>query len=750
MKKQIFLLFALFLLSLPTFAQTFHLKGKIYDSQSKQGIARVNVSILQTIAGTASDKEGNFTLQIIDLQKITLQISCIGYESLQKEIQLSQADNFLEIALKPSVISLNKEVVVSANRYEQNQFETNQTSSVIGTTQLFQSALRSTPETLMGITGVFVQKTNHGGGSPFVRGLTGQQTLLMIDGIRLNNATFRSGPNQYFNTIDPLSLERIEVLRGAGSVQYGSDAIGGLVQVLTKNPTFSDKFSASGSLYGKLMSAGMEQSGRGEIALSNKNIAVQTGISYRNFGDMLAGGNRGKLSPTGYNEYAFDTKARFRLNNNHLLTLNYQYFEQNEVPLYHRVVLENYQYSYFDPQDRQLFYAKLAGFYKSKFLQKVELTYSNQFTNEGRFNQRNQSQITTFENDKVRTQALILQVHSAPMRFWEVQSGVEYYFDKVNSSRLESNLQTLSQVSKRGLYPDNAKMTNLAFFTLHQFNFKKINISSGLRYNFIQLVIPDQAIGESKIAPSALVGDFSLAYSLHKNHKIIASANTSFRSPNIDDLGTLGIVDFRYELPTNSLQPEKSFNTQLAWKANTGKFSTSIAFFQNQLSNLINRVRQGKDSIQGYQVYRKENTAEAFIRGAEAEFAYQISPKFTVLGNITYLYGQNKTNNEPMRRIPPLNGKLAVFYTQKQFYANLEWLFAGKQDRLAQGDKDDNRIAKGGTPSWNVINFNLGYTYKNIRANGGISNIFNELYRTHGSGVDGYGRHFWVTARLQF
>jgi iron complex outermembrane receptor protein/hemoglobin/transferrin/lactoferrin receptor protein len=749
--KQIFLLIYFFCSSAFCLqGQNFLLKGRIYDSQTQASIERANIVILQTSLGVSSDKEGNFSIQLPNFQKVTLKISCIGYETLQKEIRVSEQSEELAMPMRPAVFSLHKEVIVSANRYEQNEFETNAVTSVVSATQLVGNTLRSTPEILIGTTGVFVQKTNHGGGSPFIRGLTGQQTLLMIDGIRLNNATFRSGPNQYFNTIDPLSLERIEVVRGAGSVQYGSDAIGGLVQVLTKNPTFADKLTINGNLYGKMMSSGMEQSGRGEIELSNKNIAVQTGLSYRNFGDMLAGGGKGKLTPTGYNELAFNTKARFRLSNNYLLTLNYQYVEQNQVPLYHRVVLENYQYSYFDPQDRQLFYARLSGFYQNRLFQKVELTYSYHFSHEGRYNRRNQSQTLVYEEDKTRTQALIFQVHSAPARFWEIQSGAEYYFDKVSSMRLESNGQTLTKIYKRGLYPNNSTMDNLAFFTLHQFRFTQFNISSGLRYNFIRLSIPEQTIGKTVISPSALVGDVSLAYQFHKNHKLIASANTAFRSPNIDDLGTLGIVDFRYELPTNNLQPEKSLNTQIAWKANAGRFSSSLAVFQNQLSNLINRVRQGRDSIQGYQVYRKENVAEAVIRGTEAEFAYQISSKFTFLGNITYLYGQNKTNNEPVRRIPPVNGKLSLFYSQKQFYANLEYLFAGKQDRLAQGDKDDNRIGKDGTPSWNVVNLYLGYTYKNIRLVGGLGNIFNELYRIHGSGVDGYGRHFWLTARLQF
>jgi iron complex outermembrane receptor protein/hemoglobin/transferrin/lactoferrin receptor protein len=114
------------------------------------------------------------------------------------------------------------------------QFDTPEAVSVLTQKQLLQNAPRSTPEALMGLPGVWVQKTNHGGGSPFIRGLTGQQTLILIDGIRLNNATFRSGPNQYFNTIDPQSIAQIEVLRGSGSVQYGSDALGGVVHVLTK------------------------------------------------------------------------------------------------------------------------------------------------------------------------------------------------------------------------------------------------------------------------------------------------------------------------------------------------------------------------------------------------------------------------------------------------------------------------------------------------------------------------------------
>ena len=160
------------------------------------------------------------------------------------------------------------ELVVSALRTATNRFSTAEAIDVINAKNMGKLQSRTTPEALTNINGVFVQKTNHGGGSPFVRGLTGNQTLLLVDGVRLSNATFRYGPNQYFNTIDPLSIERIEVLRGGGSVQYGSDALGGTIQVFSKNPEFSTQNTFNGRLFGKVTTQGMEQTGRGELGFS--------------------------------------------------------------------------------------------------------------------------------------------------------------------------------------------------------------------------------------------------------------------------------------------------------------------------------------------------------------------------------------------------------------------------------------------------------------------------------------------------
>ena len=170
------------------------------------------------------------------------------------------------VAQEDSSSAVLKEVVISAQRKSAELLKVPYMVAYGGKDYFRTYQPRTTPEALQGMSGVFVQKTNHGGGSPFVRGLTGNQVLMLVDGIRLNNSTFRYGPNQYLNTIDPYSIDRIEVAKGTGSVQYGSDAMGGVIQVFTKEPAFSvDGSRWNGSLTGKLASRAMEHTGRVEI-----------------------------------------------------------------------------------------------------------------------------------------------------------------------------------------------------------------------------------------------------------------------------------------------------------------------------------------------------------------------------------------------------------------------------------------------------------------------------------------------------
>lgn len=641
------------------------------------------------------------------------------------------------------------EVFITAQRSKQDELKIPYAVKRLGKEQFQQFVPRTTPEALQGINGVFIQKTNHGGGSAFIRGLTGNQTLLLMDGIRLNNSTYRYGPNQYLNTIDPFLIERVEVAKGTGSVQYGTDALGGVIQLFSHEPDFrkeKSKLGANGLV--KYMSGNMEKTARASLTYASERMVFTGGITLRDFGDLIGGDTTGKQSPSGYDEWSLNAKAKFLLTKRMQLTLSHQQLKQTHVPVYYKVRLENFALNEFDLQKHQLQYARLEMNTKVKWADKFTLIASHQQTNEGRAGRRNGSNILRNENDNVQTIGLTFDINSRFSRSWTANSGVELYRDKVNSKTVDSDIFLNSSVQKRGLYPDNATYGNYSLYSLHHFSYERWFVDAGIRFNTFSINLQDTSIGKVKITPTALVHNAAVNYAINRNHHVYIGYSTGYRAPNVDDMGTLGIVDFRYELPTANLNPEKSGNLEAGYKFNLKKFKGDVAVYYMHLNDLITRVKEDGMFMNGYQVYRKENTEEAFITGAEAELTWLPVDGLQVLGNFSYNYGHNKTKNEPLRRIPPVNGRVISSYKKGHWFASLEWLYATKQIRLAQGDKDDNRIPNGGTPGWNVMNIYAGYEWYQLRFNTGIQNIFNEDYRTHGSGINGVGRSVWVAVAL--
>ncbi len=650
-------------------------------------------------------------------------------------------------AQQDSATSSLEEVVVTAQRIEQKSLWIPYSVKKINNQYFKERSPRTTPEALQGINGMFIQKTNHGGGSAFIRGLTGNQTLILIDGIRLNNSTFRYGPNQYLNTIDPYTIDRIELAKGTGSVQYGTDALGGVIHVISKDPHFAvGRSSWKGKLLTKYMSGDMEKTARAEIGYSSTTIGFTGGFTFRNFGDLIGGDTTGKQIPSGYNEWAINAKAKFLLHEKVQLTISHQNVAQQHVPLYHKIILEDFALNEFDRQKRSLQYARLDIKGKSRLLKIVEIIASRQQSMEGRESQKNGSVTLRKEKDDTNTIGLTGDIFSELGKLWTANTGVEIYKDKIRSDRNDINTQNNSTGKKRGLYPDGAKYGNYSLYSLHHLRYKNWVVDAGLRFNTFSIELNDTTLGNIKIHPSALVWNGALMYRIFSQHHIYINYSTGYRAPNIDDMGSLGIVDFRYEIPTNDLRPEKSANLELGYKFASKKLKGDVALYHMRLKDLITRVKVDGKMINGYQVYQKENIEDALIKGVEAELAWKMLEILDVSGSVTYTYGVNKTKSEPLRRIPPLHGRLLGTLRKQAWFASAEFLFSSKQSRLAAGDKQDNRIPSGGTPGWEVINIYTGNQWGSFNFNIGLQNIFNQDYRTHGSGINGVGRSALLSA----
>ena len=641
-------------------------------------------------------------------------------------------------------------IVVSASRQQISTLKTPYSVSVFQQKDIEKLASRATPDMLSNITGVFIQKTNLGGGSAFVSGLTGNQTLLIIDGIRFNNSTFRYGPNQYLNNIDPSIVSKIELLKGSGSVQYGSDALTGVVNFFTLQPEFTAQKTFGGQLSARVATQGMELSEQLKMTFTSENTGIVFVGANKQFGDIVRGVGLGLQRPTGYNEWDYFGKIRQKVSKTWVIEGLLQTTQQTQVPVFHKIQLENFKINEMDLQKYQRGYLKTVGQYENPIFRKIEFSVSQQTSIEQRKLQKNASTSLRAERDEINTMGILANVQSQFSSTWSAHSGIDYFNDRINSSREDINLTNNSIKALRGLYPNDAEYQYHSIYSIHHLDLDAWQVETGLRFHQNVASLPDTTLGLAKVKSSALVYSLGIARAIIQGISLYANTSSGFRAPNMDDLGSLGIIDFRYELPAFDLKPEYSQNYEVGIKISKAKFFQELTIFQTELENLITRIKTSK-VIQGYPVYEKRNVDKAFLRGGEWSGRYELSNSVSAKANISYVYGQSVTLNEPIRRIPPLHGGFNISYARKNLYLNSELLFAATQDRLSAGDKADNRMNPLGTPGWAIINLQAKYLFNShLSVSLQAHNMGDVDYRMHGSGINGVGRSLWGQIHLNF
>lgn len=712
---------------------------------------------LDSIQVATSDEEGFVSTEAPELEQLGYALFIAKKEGYNSQVfDVLTSDSFGQrpifyigfVELRPFSYELPEGINITSSRSPSSSLTSPTAMSILELSSLEENQARSMAEAMIGVPGVWMQKTNHGGGSPILRGLTGNQTLLMIDGIRLNNSTYRYGSNHYLNTIDPASLSRVEVMRGQGSVQYGSDALGGTVNFLSKQLTFTEEgISVSGRLSGKYLGYNMERSGRALVNVSGKKLAFSGGFSYKDFGDLVAGGDLGVEVPSAYRERDLDAKLQWFLAPKQKVTLLYQQVVQTGAGRYDQVAQQGYQIYRFDPQLRKLAYVRLESFVEKPWLDKIQTTVSWQRSEKTRIKQLGRSPYISTESDEVSTFGASLEALSQ-IGSWSMTSGIEWYADQVSSEKFLKSILSRTPVVFPGLYPDESSAMQLGAFSLHTYERSNWQLNAGLRVNAFQVNASDETFGELTVSPTAIVGNGAFVWKLSRSSSLILSANSGFRSPNINDLSTFGSFDSGIEVPNPDLEPERSLTYELGYKKAGDFISWELFAYHTDLSNLITRTPstwEGQEFLNGEQVYQKMNLESAFLRGAEANIGYRPAPGLSVEGSLIYTYGADAAGN-PLRRIPPLNGRVLLRYERNNWWVKAEVLFAGTQSRLSGGDIDDDRIADGGTPGWSVINLRGGYDWKQVSLRAGLENLLDEAYRIHGSGVDGMGRNVWVGA----
>jgi len=663
------------------------------------------------------------------------------------------------------------EVIVTATRSAKRRFDLPYTADVIDQQQMRERSYRTVPQALRDVPGVMVQETSPGQGSPYIRGFTSMRNVFMVDGVRLNNSVFRQGPNQYWNTIDPFLIDRVEIVKGPSSVLYGSDAIGGTVNAITRNPTtYGEGINHELRGYFRASSAENSYIGRGEADVTfDQHTGLLFGGGASHFGNLRAGDPSGSLDNTGYDNYTADFKIEHWLNENVRIVAAHQRLRINNAPRTHQTIFAKpFAGSTVGSdrrrdldQEREMTYVQLHAENLEGFIDTLRVSISHQHQGEERDRIRG-SGAQEFQGFDVETLGFWIQAES-DTPIGRLTYGLEYYRDWVSSFSSTNPIQ--------GPVADDATYDLLGVYIQDEITVTdRLTVLLGGRFNYAAAdadSVADPVTGDPIAIRNdwtSIVGSARAIYAVVPERlNVFGGVSQGFRAPNLSDLSRFDTARTdEFEIPAPGLDPEYYLSYEVGVKAKGERYNAEVSYFYTDISDQIIRFPTGDTNLAGDFEITKDNAGEGHMQGIEAGAAYRILPEVTLFGNITYLDGEVTTFptstsglvSEYYDRLMPLTGQVGLRYDAANLPVWIETavMMADDADRLSTRDKGDtSRIPPGGTPGYAVWMIRGGWRVNDhVTLHAAIDNVLDEDYRVHGSGQNMPGRNFILGAEIKF
>jgi len=775
-----------------------------YDESTWQPIAGVQVSLNNQ--NLVSDQKGN--ISVSDLFSSTIvSIYHPDFESIIFSYSLIMEKKY-KIGLKSNANTFD-ETVISASKVEEKKKDVAQKIQVLKSSELQFQNQSSMADVMSNSGNVFVQKSQLGGGSPIIRGFETNKVLMVVDGIRMNNAIYRGGHLQNIITLDNSMMDRVEVVFGPGSVVYGSDAIGGVMSFTTKNPTLSstDKVLVKGGAYTRYFSAANGFMTNANVSVGSKRFGSLTSFTYSTYGDLRQGavrspfvGNFGSRPwyveringvdsmmvnadtnvqvGSAYTQYDVLQKFTFKQNGWMTHKLNFQLSNSGNIDRYDRLVQMSgskpkFAEWYYGPQFRLLGSYTLELTNKNKMYENARIILSYQSIEESRMDRR-------FKKDFLNHRIEKLDIFTFNADFvkkidnHEIRYGVDAYLNKVNSTAYTENIvvDTIANIDTR--YPDGgSSMHAIAAYATHTWEITdKLILNDGLRFSNIGLAakfndktffpFPFNSINQNN---SALNGNIGLIYMPTEKWRLTATGSTGFRAPNVDDLTKVfESVPGKVVVPNPNLKPEYSYSAELGINHYFAKsINIGVNGYYTILQNALtvqNSQYNGLDSIDYdgtlSQVMTTTNAGRVNVYGVEGFISGKLGEYFSILATINYTRGRIQTDSipYPLDHIPPVFGKVSLTYQAQKFKAEFFTMYSGWK-RLADynliGEDNYSYALPQGMPGWFTLNLRAGYNInKNLAVQAACENILDQNYRNFASNISAPGRNFILTLRGNF
>ena len=573
----------------------------------------------------------------------SINLKYLGYKELKVyPSQLMRDKTFIIIMEKDEVVL--EEILVIGRTGERKE-ETPFQIETIDQKKLRLTNPQTSADALASNANVYVQKSQMGGGSPVIRGFEANKILLVIDGVRLNNAIYRSGHLQNAITIDQSILDRMEVIFGAGSLGYGSDALGGVIHFKSKDPVLNfnedQKALIQHGFYGRHSTANREKTIHYDLMYGSTNWGSLSSITYSKFGTLTSGGGRDSRYPdfgkrTAYIERIngidsivtnFQTQKQFGTAYSQLdilqkiliqptedlrIVLNGQFSTSSDVPRYDRLtevarngVLKFAEW-YYGPQNRLLLSATSTYSKENLFFNKALLIASYQKIDEDRNDRIYRSDIRSVQKEDVNVVGLTLDFNKT-LDLEErniFRYGLDAQFNSVKSEAYEENIIDGSQnFNVLSRYPsDYSNMQSTGLYAQYTWKNKsnKLISNTGIRYSLssINLVYdaddpfpwPTSFVDGLNSTNNSIVGSTGINYNTDSRWQFHALAATAYRAPNVDDMAKIRVNGDEVSVPNLNLNPEKSINGELGFTKKYGvDNSLNAAVFYTRLKDVIIR-----------------------------------------------------------------------------------------------------------------------------------------------------------------
>jgi hemoglobin/transferrin/lactoferrin receptor protein len=691
----------------------------------------------------------------------------------------------VEGSREPSSVALDgaddlirlEEITVTATRAEQTTFHVPTAVTVIDYEETQRRAPAVLPDLLRGEVGVFVQQTTTGQGTPIIRGLIGSAVLTLVDGMRLNTAFFRSAPNQYFALVDPYNVERIEVVRGTGSTLYGSDAMGGVLNVITPIPRFdTDHWQLHGRALGEFTSADTGWVTRTSLQGGRSGVSASGGFTYQDHGDLRGGGDTGVQRPSGYTVFAGDGKL-FIERGNHDVLFNFQYLQQPKTPRFDELVpgfgqtRPSSAVFFFEPNDRLFLHGRYRLRDPVPFVDSLEFDVAFQRINDDRRNRDVDSSREDRERNRSDLIGITLQLTSSWRQWMTFTYGGEIYLDEIRSSRVGRDIETGASSTRQGRFADGSTMGSFAVYVQDEIRVHpRLTAMLGGRFSYFDIDVAQADRPEgARLTFSDLTGSLGLLFHLTSEVNLVTNVGRGFRAPNVFDLSTLGPrPGNRFNIPNPNLKPEEVISVDAGVKVTLPRFAGEVFGFYSDYRDKIEDALTGdcfRDGVgivtpqechdEDRRVVQSRNLNTVTLFGVEAGGRLALRDNLNVSGSLTFTWGEEEFRDGrsvPADRIPPLNGQLGFLYRP----TSRLWLepfvrFAARQDRLSDRDRTDPRVNPNGTPGWLTASVRAGWDiHENLRARLTVENLFDNGYREHGSGMNAPGINATVSLEGRF